>query len=187
MSSLNLEEYEVLNRDIHWGPVTAKFELTHLIEDESLVSNVSIIPFIGDQCVMIQLEDGRWELIGGTLEPKESYKDALKRELMEEAGAELTNYRIFFGQFRCTSCADSPFRPHIPHPDFIRAVVFGDVKIVGKPLNPEDGEKIAKVEAVDLDEAVRRLEEIRRYDIADLYRLAHRIRGSEQRFLARKG
>ena len=32
-----------------------------------------------------------------------------------------------------------------------------DVRIVGEPLNPEDGEQVIAVEAVDLEEAVKRL------------------------------
>ncbi|CAM3949002.1 hypothetical protein L1N85_00500 [Paenibacillus alkaliterrae] len=71
------------------------------------------------------------------------------------------------------------YRPHIPHPDFVRLVGYGEVKLVGEPLNPPDGEQVIAVEMVDIDEAVRKFEEIGRSDIAELYKMAHRIRNEK--------
>ncbi len=171
------EQFPVLSNTIDWGIVQSKFSLIQQVEDESLISNVSIIPHIGDRYVIIQLENGKWELPGGTLEPGEHYMDGLKRELMEEAGAQLLDYHIF-GQFYCESTADKPYRPHIPHPHFIRILGFGEVKIVGRPSNPADGEQVMSVAAAEIEEAVRRFERIDRHDIAEMYKLAHVIRTS---------
>lgn len=169
-----MQQFKTLSGPIHWGVVTAHMNIEQN-PDESLISNISIIPVVGDQYVVMQLEDGRWELIGGTLEPGEHYMDGLRRELMEEIGAELVSYQPF-GHFQCSSSAEAAYRPHIPHPNFIRLLGYGEVKIVAKPLNPEDGEKVSLVELVDIDEAVRRFESIKRYDIAEIYRLAHIVR-----------
>ncbi|WP_199621363.1 NUDIX domain-containing protein [Paenibacillus alkalitolerans] len=177
MSALIQNDFPILSRYIEWGVVKAKFKLSNEMQDYRLVSNVSIIPFIGDKCVMIKLDDGRWELIGGTLEPKEDWKSAVKRELMEEAGAELLNFTVF-GHFKCVSSASMPYRSHIPHPNFIRYVGYGDVKIIGEPLNPHDGEKVIDVEVVSIDDAVNRFNEINRDDIAELYKLANLIRNN---------
>ncbi|MGO4374253.1 NUDIX hydrolase [Paenibacillus sp. MCAF20] len=174
-----LEQYKALSQPIVWGAVENCFTLDMEI-DESLVSNISIIPTVGEHYAVIQLEDGRWELAGGTLEPGEHYQDALVREVREELGAELKSYTRF-GCFKCRSSAAQPYRPHIPHPSFIRLVGYGEVELVGKPLNPPDGEQIAVVDVVDIDEAVRRFEEIGRHDIAELYLLAHQLRQAERR------
>lgn len=174
MSSLNAEQFPALSTSIHWGIIEAEFRLNDIV-DEKLVSNISIIPFVGDQCVVFQLDNGDWELPGGTLETGEHYMDGLKRELMEELGAEMRSYQIF-GQFHCTSSALEPYRPHIPHPHFVRIIGYGDVELVGDPLNPEDGEQVVAVEVVEINEAIRRFQEQNRHDIAEMYKLAYVLR-----------
>lgn len=174
MKTLDLNEYPTLSGLIDWGIVKSNFSFTNTV-DESMVSNVSIIPFSGSKCVIFQIDNGNWELPGGTLEAGEIYIDGLKREVMEELGAELLSYHVF-GQFNCVSSAKTPYKSHIPHPNFVRLLGHGEVKIVGEPLNPDDGEKVIAVELVDIDEAIKRFEEIKRYDIAEMYKLAFKIR-----------
>ncbi|MDQ6421751.1 NUDIX hydrolase [Paenibacillus sp. LHD-117] len=125
--------------------------------------------------MIFQVDNGMWELPGGTLEPGERYMEALRREVMEELGGELQSYAII-GQFNCESSSASPFKPHIPHPRFVRVMGYGQVKLVGKPLNPADGEQVVAVEVVGIDEAIRRFESVGRSDLAELYRLADVIR-----------
>lgn len=158
-----------------WGSVAAQF-VTSVQFEEDKVSNVSLIPFVDEQLyVMMQLENGLWELPGGTLEPQETYRSALERETREELGAELLSYTLF-GQMQCTSSAPKPFRPHIPHPNFIRLIGYGEVKLTGLPTNPDGGEKVANTELVTIEEAVARFEAINRGELADLYRMAHQLR-----------
>ncbi|WP_270170600.1 NUDIX hydrolase [Paenibacillus sp. SYP-B4298] len=168
----------VLQAPIHWGQIEALFTLDYNCDDRR-ISNVSLIPLVGNHYVMIQLADGRWELPGGTLEPGERFMAALQREAQEEIGAELLSYKVF-GQFNCRSQAQTPYRPHIPHPEFVRLVGYGEVQLSGSPLNPPDGEQVSSVELVDVEEAVRRFEEQGRHDLAALYRLADRIRASNR-------
>ncbi|ANY75344.1 NUDIX hydrolase [Paenibacillus ihbetae] len=171
---IDWDQYPALSNDIHWGVVKARYVCDDEL-DEGLVSNVTILPFAGDRCVIFQVADGSWELPGGTLEPGEGYMDALRREVREELGAELESFRLI-GQFHCESSALGPFRPHIPHPRFVRAVGYGDVRLAFEPLNPEGAEQVIAVETVELDEAVRRFVQNGRDDIADLYRLAYACR-----------
>ncbi len=166
--------YRTLAQGIVIGPVENRFSLDYQV-DEAIISNISIIPTIGDKYVVMRLEDGRWELIGGTLEPNEHHMRALEREVAEEIGAELVSYTPF-GCFNCFSTAEVPYRPHIPHPRFVRLIGYGEVRLVGKPLNPPDGEQVAVVEAVDIEVAVERFEAMGRHDIAELYLLAHHMR-----------
>jgi 8-oxo-dGTP diphosphatase len=174
IKNLSLNDFPALSKGIVWGAVENCFTPDYKV-DEALVSNISIIPTVGDRYAVMQLEDGRWELAGGTLEPEEHHMDALVREVKEELGAELLSYTLF-GCFACHSSAKEPYRPHIPHPHFVRLVGYGEVELVGDPLNPPDGEQVAVVDVVGIDEAVKRFRAIGRSDIAELYWMAHRIR-----------
>jgi len=174
VDKLSYIEFPTLSHAIDWGVVRANFRLS-INFDERLVSNVSIIPFVEDRYVIFQIENGMWELPGGTLEAGEVYVEALKREVMEELGAELITYNIF-GYFDCRSSAEVPYKPHIPHPIFNRVVGYGEVRLVGRPLNPVDGEQVIAVEIVEIFEAISRFKKVGREDIAELYQLAHQIR-----------
>src|SRR5690349_23515172 len=94
-----------------WGPIRAQFQQLDSPPPEHMISNVNVIPYVGDQWVMIRLESGAWEIAGGTCEPDEHYLDTARREHLEEAGA-----------WKCESEAPKPYRPHLPHPNFYRLV-----------------------------------------------------------------
>jgi 8-oxo-dGTP diphosphatase len=174
MDTLNMKEFPALSNVVTWGNVEAKFTFMKKINN-ALISNVNIIPYVGDKYIIFQIDNGMWELPGGTLETGERFMNALKREVMEELGGELITYEVF-GQFNCESSAEVPYRTHIPHPKFVRIVGYGEVKIIGNPLNPEDGEQVIAVELVTIEEAINRFQETGRHDIAELYKLAHIIR-----------
>ena len=158
-----------------WGTVTCRFEPLNEIPPLNLISNVNLVPFNEDRWLVLRLQTGEWEIPGGTLEPGESYSDAIRRELMEEAGARLMTFEPL-GAWHCFSTAPKPYRPHLPHPEFYRLVGYGAVEITSSPENPEGGEQVASVEFVPIEEAVQRFRDINRFELAELYQLAARVR-----------
>lgn len=177
MDQSSSESYPNLFRETvwPWGPTRVVFEQVDVAPPGHLISNVNLVPFIGEQWVILRLEDGSWEIPGGTLEPNETYRDAISRELLEEAGAALVSFTPV-GAWDCHSEATKPFRPHLPFPNSYRFVCMGEVKIIGKPLNPPNGEVVASVELVSLEEACQRFRSVNRPDLAELYQLAARLR-----------
>ena len=161
--------------DTSWGTVTCKFERLNEMPPLNLISNVNLVPFKGDRWLVLRLQTGEWEVPGGTLEPGESYSDAISRELIEEAGARLITFEPL-GAWRCFSTASKPYRLHLPHPEFYRLVGYGAVEIIGNPENPEGGEQVASVEFIPTEEAVQRFRDINRFELAELYQLAERMR-----------
>jgi 8-oxo-dGTP diphosphatase len=157
-----------------WGPARASFVLLDEAPPARLIANVNIVPRIGDDWIILRLGDGSWELPGGTLEPAETYLDTVRRELREEAGAELISLRLF-GAWHCFSLAEKPYRPHLPFPEYYRLVGLGEIELRGEPENPAGAEQVAAVERVSLQTAVARFRSLQRYDLAELYQLAATI------------
>jgi len=169
-------EYPDLFRTLDWKVVIADFEFGDRLPPDDMIANVNIVPRVGDDWLMIRFESGVWWVPGGTREPGESLDETMRRELLEEAGAELLDMR-YIGAWRCRSTQPAPHRPHVPHPIFFRAVALGEVRVVGEPAVPPGGELISEVAVVPLEEAVERFRGTGRADLADLYRLAARISG----------
>ena len=145
--------------------------------DLDAVGNVLLVPFVGDRVVVLRLPD-HVSPVGGTLEPSEHWCVTATRELMEEAGARLLpsagNRPLLhpIGFMRCRSYATGPYRPHLPHPFYMRVVAWCDVEIVRAPTIPEGGEQVDEVLVLDLDEAAKLLHPV----WAALCRLAAELR-----------
>ena len=162
--------YPDLFAPANWGFATATFRRGDRAPTDDVVANVNLVPYTPAGWVVLVLGDGRTEVAGGTREPGESVMEALRRELLEEAGARLESFKPF-GVWDCVSTAETPYRPHLPHPRFQRLVGVGRVELVTK-ATIGDGEDVAEVLTVSLEEAQARFRAIGRGDLADLYGLA---------------
>jgi 8-oxo-dGTP diphosphatase len=169
--SVNRELYPNLLRTYDWGKVISNFEVSHDLPPEPMVSNVNIVPFINEKCVLIQLDNGNWEMLGETLEPREDYLSALKR-------VHIHDFRSMEIHFVCGETLKTPFTLSI----YYRVVGYGDVELVSAPSIPEGGEKVVAVEAMTLKEARLNFMSIGRPDLAELYEIANVLRrgGSER-------
>jgi len=178
MSSLE-DEYPHLFCEVlwEWGPIHAKFKKLDTEPSHHLIANVNLVPRVGDGWVILRHENGDWDIPGGTLEPGETYMDALRRELLEEVGATLRSFQIL-GAWHCVSLAERPYRPHMPFPEFYRLVGYGQVDIIASPTNPPDGEQIAAVECTSLKQAIANFNSCHRDDLAELYQYASELEAS---------
>lgn len=175
--NLDPEQFPELatEREFPWGPTRTRFELGE--PPVELVSNVNIVPRVGNDWLIIRTAQG-WGIVGGTLEPGEHYHETIERELLEEAGARLLDFTAF-GAFRNQSLSETPYRPHLPHPLSYRIVGVGSVQVLADPANPEDGEEVLEVGVFPLKRACDFLKQ-RPVDgalLAELYRFAAGLAG----------
>jgi 8-oxo-dGTP pyrophosphatase MutT (NUDIX family) len=175
---MNIDEdeypYLMTEHTWSWGPVAVVFEQKS--PPDELVSNIAMAPFDDSGWLIVRQKVG-WGIVGGTLEPGETYIETLRRELLEEAGCELIDCEIF-GALRMRSLAPIPYRAHLPHPVSYRLLGVGKVRRVGEPTNPDGGEHILEVSTYPLDEVCRKLH-TRLEDgplLAEIYRLAAAFR-----------
>lgn len=131
-----------------WGTVSFERDMP----EDSLISNVTMVPFVGDRCVLINTKEWGWMIPGGTLEPGESWREALERELLEEAGAEIVSCEHLVS-VRIDATHDNPYRDYLPFPIYFRVIFHGQVNLVAEPSNPDGGEEVIEVRLTSASQA----------------------------------
>jgi len=144
-----------------------------------MIQSVNVVPFVGEQCVIVEEADGRLTLPGGTRDPDESLMETARRELIEEAGARIESAGPL-GYWSCRSERAEPWRTWLPHPNYLRLVLIADVTLLQPPTNPEGGEQIAHVTLVEAHVAITRFTRAGQPELADLYALAADVRATRR-------
>ncbi|MFC7404427.1 NUDIX hydrolase [Georgenia alba] len=125
------------------------------VPPDGLVAKLHLVAVTDRGHVLVCVgEDGDVFLPGGTREPDESLADLARRELREEAGAELRGELTHLLALRAVSERPSPYRPHLPHPTSYWSFAVGPAEVVSAPTNPPDGERVVDVRALPPAEAV---------------------------------
>jgi 8-oxo-dGTP diphosphatase len=117
-----------------------------MVPPERLVSRLHLVAVTRDSLVVVCRSVQGWRFLpGGTREPGESLHDLARRELREEAGAELLGDLVHFSTHRVESELDGPYRPHLPHPLAYWGYAVARAEITEPPSNPPDGERVVEV------------------------------------------
>lgn len=125
-----------------------------------MISRLHLVATTAAGHVVVCRSDLGWRFLpGGTREPGESISELARRELREEAGAELLGDPIIIGSYIADSELPEPYRTHQPHPRAHWAHATAPVEITGPPTNPPDGERVVEVLALPPDDAVSWLAE----------------------------
>jgi 8-oxo-dGTP diphosphatase len=138
-----------------WAGVDAVFSTD--LPDEALVTNVHVVGFVGDRIVVCRDERNVWFLPGGTREDGEGVRECAVRELEEEAGAVLNGPLWSIGAHHGVSDHPAPYRPYQPHPEKAWLWCWAEVLVNAEPTNPDDGETVLEVGAVEVEQARRLL------------------------------
>jgi 8-oxo-dGTP pyrophosphatase MutT (NUDIX family) len=168
---------EHLDDELRFAAITMRFEFGFCPPPHEEVSSVHLVPFVGDDAVVVRLEDGHWMMPGGTLEPGEQWEEAAERELLEEAGARVLDMTPF-GVMRAHAAGPQRWREHLPWPDFCWVIGAAEVELVGPPTQPEGGERIAEVVCLPVEQAAELLGNNDLPITGDMYRLAAAVRAN---------
>ncbi|MDJ0975727.1 MAG: NUDIX domain-containing protein [Planctomycetota bacterium] len=162
------ERYPTLFALVDNRAATGVFEVLDVAPPFDLVGNVYMVPCVGDEYLYILQGDGRPQIPGGRMEAGEMPRQALARELLEEAGANPIEAEVF-GGWHLMLKTDGPDAPHLPYPETWALVYSGVVERVSRPTNPDGSRPTTEVHVAPLKEVVNVFRDAGREDLAELY------------------
>lgn len=124
-----------------------------VLQPDPRAFSVHVVPFVGDDVILIRPVEGVWEMPGGRLEAGESIAVAAERELAEEAGVEPRSPIHAFATiwFRWLPPAHAAAERPV-------AVTWCNAEVVGDPTNPDGETATAEVAVISVAQACDRLD-----------------------------
>jgi len=161
--------YDALFKGGTWqwpeGDVDWAFETCDDDPDDGIITNVRVVPFVGDDCLAIRIVNGDVGFPGGTREQGEAWSNTAIREVMEECGAKVQSLHPF-GLFRCRGFGR----------DFCHIITWADVTRVGPPTNPQGGEEVVEVLKAPPEEMAQLFAERGHAGMGEVFLLAAELR-----------
>ena len=122
-----------VERNLPWipQPNAAKMMLTAVMPPQELITSVGVLAFGGNsngQCLlMTRLAKRGWDIPGGHCETGEIPFETLRREVMEEAAADLGKIQIL-GHWHVNVAAPKPADYKYPYPDSYMLLCVASVR-----------------------------------------------------------
>ena len=112
-----MEQLIAKYNDIRWLPPGAEITLIKSTELPAieLVTAVLTLCFSGNRLLMIKHDERGWDIPGGHIEPGETLEETLRREVLEEAGATLSELKCF-AHFKTHLNGAKPLAYQYPYP-----------------------------------------------------------------------
>ena len=103
---------------IEWLPPDSEIILikSEKLPTKELIMSVVSLCFSDNKLLMIKHDERGWDIPGGHIEPGESLEEALRREVLEEAGATLSECKCF-AHFKTQLNGPKPPNFKYPYPD----------------------------------------------------------------------
>ncbi|WP_405590940.1 NUDIX domain-containing protein [Streptomyces sp. NBC_01190] len=172
--------FAILDTPYAWRQVTSRFR--DEVPPRERTSHVHVVPFIGEQAVLLRTEEDGWSTPGGTLLEGEAIDAAVSREMAEAIGGRAERFELF-GQWDSSTTQQTPYRPWLPHPHFALALGWADVVITGPPefRGGVEEKTVLEIAILPIEDAVERLTRNDRPHLGALYSLAHQVRRASAR------
>jgi len=114
--------------NIAWLPLPNEIAL--ILDDQlppiPAITSALALAFDGERILMTNLRQRGWDIPGGHIEPGETPEAAMRREVMEEAGAQLTDVQLL-GYQRIRLLGQVPDGYRYPHPDSYQILYLAHV------------------------------------------------------------